>query len=308
MHCRLPIADCPMKRAGFSLTELLIVIGLIVLMIALAVPTFNFISGNRSVEGAQNTVAAMLGRARAEAIGLQETRGVFFFIEKRTGRTAMSIVRETQRPLSTAGVIPQVDVFLDLTDDTEFVTLPVGVGAQFIDDSRFAGTPPTQPLDDRYIGFNVKNQGGSQPDTRTAYGGVILFDSQGRLAARTYAFKTVTGPPNASTRMGNLLYAPNGDANPLTNHYQSVPDVVLHVYPGVEPPRSQFGVLLFDREGFQTGSPPVNNRPADADVQFDQSAGAYTTGSPEFIEERWLDENAVPLLVNRYSGTLVRAQ
>ena len=57
-----------------------------------------------------------------------------------------------------------------------------------------------------------------------------------------------------------------------------------------------------------TASPPVNNRPADADVQFDQSAGAYT-GSPEhLVEEDWLDENAVPLLVNRYSGTLVRAE
>ena len=275
---------------------------------ALAVPTFNFISGNRSVEGAQNTVAAFLGRARAEAIGLQETRGVFFFIEKKTGRTAMAIVRETQRPAGSAGVIPLVDVFLDLADDTEFVTLPVGVGAQFIDDARYAGTPPTQPLDDRYVGFNVKNQGGSQPDTHTAYGGVLLFDSQGRLVSRTYAFKTFTGPPNVSTRMGNLLYAPNGDPAPVTNHYQSVPDVLLHVYPGPEAPRSQFGLLLFDRSGFQTASPTVNNRPADVDVQFDQSAGAYP-GSPEQqVEEAWLDEHGAPLLVNRYNGTLVRAQ
>jgi Tfp pilus assembly protein FimT len=295
-----------MKRAGFSLTELLIVIGLIVLMIALAVPTFNFISGNRSVEGAQNTIAAFLGRARAEAIGLQETRGVLFFIERKTGRTAMTIVRETQRPTGSAGVIPLVDVFLDVTDDAEFVTLPVGVGAQFIDASRVSGT---QPIDDRYIGFNVTNQGGNQPDTHTAYGGVILFDSQGRLASRTYAFKTLTGPPNASTRMGNLLYAPNGDPAPLTNHYQIVPDVVVHVYPApVEPPRSQFGVVLFDRAGFQTASPQAGGRPADADVQFDQGAGTYAGSPEETVEEKWLDENGVPLLVNRYNGTLVKAQ
>ena len=52
------------RRRGFSLTEILIVIGLIVLMLALAVPTFNFLTGNRSVEGAQNTIAALIGRAR----------------------------------------------------------------------------------------------------------------------------------------------------------------------------------------------------------------------------------------------------
>jgi len=48
--------------AGFTLTEILIVIGLIVLVIALAVPAFNVMTGGRSVDAAMNTLSAVLGR------------------------------------------------------------------------------------------------------------------------------------------------------------------------------------------------------------------------------------------------------
>ena len=61
-----------LASSGFTLTELLVVIGLIVLILAIAVPSFSFITGSASLDGAQNQIAAMLGRARSEAIGLQE--------------------------------------------------------------------------------------------------------------------------------------------------------------------------------------------------------------------------------------------
>ena len=40
-----------MRRRGFTLTEILIVIALIVLMLGLAVPAFNLVRGSRSVDG-----------------------------------------------------------------------------------------------------------------------------------------------------------------------------------------------------------------------------------------------------------------
>ena len=52
-----------MRRAAFTMTEILIVIALIVLIMGLAVPAFNLITGTRSVDAAENVVTAMLGRA-----------------------------------------------------------------------------------------------------------------------------------------------------------------------------------------------------------------------------------------------------
>src|SRR5438270_11443720 len=71
-------------RNAVTLTEILIILGIIVLRLALAVPAFNFIIGGRSVEGATNQISAFLSRARVDAIGLQEVRGVMFFLDPAT--------------------------------------------------------------------------------------------------------------------------------------------------------------------------------------------------------------------------------
>ncbi len=62
--------------------------------------------------------------------------------------------------------------------------------------------------------------------------------------------------------------------------------------------RSGFGLVLFDREAF------LNNG-TDEDPQASEST-AY--GVPERGEETWIDDNSVPLLINRYNGTLVRGE
>ena len=95
-HRNIPTA----RRDGFTLVELLIVIGLIVLVIALAVPAFKAMTGGRSIDAAQNQLAAVLGTRRAEAIGLQKVRGVFFYLDPATERVNAILVQESDyRPL-----------------------------------------------------------------------------------------------------------------------------------------------------------------------------------------------------------------
>src|SRR5438270_13614405 len=98
----------PSRPHAFSLTEVLIVIALIVLILALAMPAFNFISGGRSIDSAMNQVSAFLSRARTEAIGLQEIRGVMFYIDPATQREMMVLVKEVSPP-----TVAGVDVLLD---------------------------------------------------------------------------------------------------------------------------------------------------------------------------------------------------
>src|SRR4051812_45083372 len=88
----LPAARCMLP--AFSLTELLIVIGIIVLALALAVPALNLISGAKSTEAAQNVVGAMLAQARNDAIGMQEYRGVFFYQDPLTKQVKAALVQQ----------------------------------------------------------------------------------------------------------------------------------------------------------------------------------------------------------------------
>src|SRR5205085_6804369 len=104
--CDLQLSPAPLRARtianrkskianGFTLTEILIVIGIIVLMLAMAVPALNFIRGSRSIDGAENQISALLGRARSRAIGVQELTGVFFFRDPNTDRDMAAIVHET---------------------------------------------------------------------------------------------------------------------------------------------------------------------------------------------------------------------
>src|SRR4051795_13387869 len=79
------------RRAAFTLTEILIVMGLIILILALAVPAFNLISGSRSVDAGENLVAAMVSHARAEAIRNHRIAGVAFFRDTTNDRSAMAL-------------------------------------------------------------------------------------------------------------------------------------------------------------------------------------------------------------------------
>src|SRR5947207_1855892 len=78
----LPAARCMLPARAFTVTELLVVIGIIVLALALAVPALNLITGTKSTEAATNQINSLLARARDDAIGLQEMRGVMFYYDQ----------------------------------------------------------------------------------------------------------------------------------------------------------------------------------------------------------------------------------
>ncbi len=290
--------------SAFTVTELLIVIGIIVLVLAMAMPAFNFITGSKSTQQAGNQIGAFLGRARNEAIGLQETRGVMFYIDPKTKGITLALVRQTTAP--TAGAL-SVDVYLDLTDDSDTLALPRGVGIEMVDDAHAMGTPAVR-ADDGYIGFNTVNANPlGAAATEVPYGGMILFDSRGQLTSRSYAMK-VSSNVNQYTPMGVLLYQPPDPAVPPPSAHQDV----VPVDPGKPANasrvlRSQFGFVLFESEAFKNlfgGDGPTG---AFTDLQV-RSPSANYPGTDESKKEDWLDANATPILINRYNGTLVRGE
>jgi len=169
----LPASLACTRRRAFTLTELLVVIGIIVIMLALAVPLFNIFHGGRSVEAGENIVSSMLQRARARAIWTQERRGVFFFTDQGgSGKTAMVMVRMLD-------VGPNALELDEANPELEY--LPAGVGAAFMQSKVLpkGSTPPT----------------GTAPPTDYKPFGLILFDGLGRtegLARYQLAIQTGT--------------------------------------------------------------------------------------------------------------------
>jgi prepilin-type N-terminal cleavage/methylation domain-containing protein len=166
------------QRRGFTLIELLVVISIIVVILALAVPLFSVLRGGRSIDAGQNIVSAMLQRARARAIGIQQRRGVFFFDDAVTGKTGMLLVK----------VLDGTPNVLDLDDDNvEVEYLPSGLAV--------AGLLPNNTTTD------------FRPNA------LIVFDGVGRIETLNgYVIK----PPSGTTTLQDK-YLTNFKANVFTD-------------------------------------------------------------------------------------------
>ena len=294
-HCRLT------TRRAFTLTELLIVIGLIALMLTLTIPAFRFITGSRQTDAAYNVVSAVLGQTRAEAIGLQETRGVFFY--RKDSRIFAAPIRVTPQIAQDliAPMNGEVLVF-DLIEDHEAISFPNKVGIQMVNNALFTTRAGSQKSFDRYLGFN------DTPTLAVQYGGVILFDGNGQLLCENYAFRCVNrnaaGTPTTYTPMGQLLFGKVAADVPPASEDDFLP--VAKVIGGNENPyclRSQIGFVLFD-EVIAEGA--VGMAEKNQDVQINN--GDIAASTDERARETWLDTNASPWVVNRFNGTLVKGE
>jgi prepilin-type N-terminal cleavage/methylation domain-containing protein len=257
--CTLHSALCTSSRSGFTLTEMLVVIGIIILFVTLAIPAISSITGTRSISAAENQISAVLARAREEAIGIQDYRGVLFYLDPREDRVVAILVRTADsQPASNL-------IFLDAVANRDYLMLPQGVRLQTIcDDSK-----------NRYFGFNPLSPASTEG---VLHGGVILFDGQGRLVSKQYAFSF---PNNGG--LAAALKAPTPSQLIVSN--------------GSSFFRSQMGLVLFDSAAFKAQGF------TDGDQGFDPSVTA-----PETSEEAWLDANSTPLLINRFNGTLIRGE
>ncbi len=192
-------------------------------------------------------------------------------------------------------------VYLDLVPERDFLALTPGVGLQVVDDCSVVNGARQ---DDGYIGYNTVVNLNNSP-TRAAYGGVILFDSYGRLTCQTYGFhirnRAASGVYGTTTPMGDLLYYDQTSSQTGNGSSTLVPSNAEVVDPGPsglaeeDQLRSQFGIVLFDAVAFKTAG---GN---DTDPQL---LGTQYTNSNEVAEENWLDTHGTPLLVDRFNGTL----
>lgn len=267
------------RRAGFTLPELLVVMGIIIIFIALAIPAMNVLSGSRSIAVGENNLSSALVRAREEAIGLQQIRGLVFTLDAGSSRVIATLVQTTDAP--PAPYVPPYAnmVWLDTVPSRDNLSLPTGVRLQ----TCFDGAGGTE----RYMGFNSVGFG----DRPTKLGGVILFDGEGRLIARRYGFRTLrnAGIPNLQTTSGFAdLFLSTSNSATVSDPY--IPTMGNNNVSAV-PPESQLALVLIDSKPF------LDAGYVDADGQTN-----------EVQKEQWIDSNSTPFLINRFTGMLIRGE
>jgi hypothetical protein len=129
----------------------------------------------------------------------------------------------------------------------------------------------------------------------------------GRLTSWPYGFRAGEFPPAGApggsrpnlTAMGQFLL---GETATVPS---SGSDAVMKDTKNPASHRSNFGFVLFDQESFRNLFGTPQDPDGDRDPQV-ESGGRITPAEQK--EEAWLDANAVPVLINRYNGTLIRGE
>ncbi|MEO6435346.1 MAG: prepilin-type N-terminal cleavage/methylation domain-containing protein [Tepidisphaeraceae bacterium] len=352
-ECRTKVAPAPsvqhssfiIQRSfrGFTLTEILFVIALIVLIIALAVPAFRAITGSRSVDAGENLVSAMLGRARGEAMLNNRVAGVAFFRDENTDRTAMALVvqasqrgsltpepaglehykgwKEKEEDGIAATQYTEGDVVIALVD-MPAPDAPKKGTKLFVCIQAHSSTNATKPPNPTYWG----SLNDAELDTLSGYEYQLLPPGVGA--------QTINDPDPANSgtlrdrylRSGLILF--DGSGALMHRKY-----LIRYPLPADTDATHLFRLMGFDNRTLAPGLnntsvgllPPFpiysqigvvlydqeiwKNQGGTEDDPLNDNVG-YTANPAynEMTEEQWLDSNTLNLMINRYNGTLIRGE
>ena len=272
---------------AFTLTELLIVMAVIVLALALAVPAIRALTGNKSEQAAQNTLSAFLGQARTEAIGLQKVCGVMFYIDPASDRVVcVQVIDAGNQGAPFDRIMAPIPIYLDLSPNHDPLTLPPGMRIFTVKEKPPTPAPaaPYPGMNARYLGFDAVQLQGSTSAIRV--GGVILFDPEGKAISRYYGFHLANGT-TAPPEMERLLQF---TSQPTTDWPQPTATQIIY--------KSQLAFVLMATDDLKAAGSSSGTTYSDAtDSTAVQSA-----------KEASIDQLATPIFVNRYNGTLTRAE
>lgn len=216
-------------RWGFSLMEMLVVIGIIVVIISVSMPAFKSIAKGNAQQQGVNIVTSAMATARAQALKLRVPVAAIFYEDTSSkNQTAVMLAQQT------SSTPPTFDQILPEWGNPTF--LPRGI--------------KVATLNDDVSGVQVEGDA-------ARYCRVVLFDSNGQLIVR------------------NNLHAANATLAALWGISGAT----------AADDTSSPGLIIYDNAAFQ-------------------GAGGATMTVP--TPEQWLRTNGKLLIVNAFTGNVIR--
>lgn len=210
MATTLPKTEVPAtRRSGLTLMEIMVVIGIIVLVMALAVPALS-VWESRKVQEAINLTSNLLKRAQAKAVSEHSPLGLFFYIEPETGSQYIWPIEPDVQIDPADPASPRLTADRFKLREVEPFKLPKPmrvVPASVLDDSlpvhllwtpeQLADDNLRDPPDDSVFPQTPNNNVITGEDGTQYHRNffVILFDRRGRLTTSRRAFIVDPDPP-----------------------------------------------------------------------------------------------------------------
>lgn len=227
------------RRAGFSLTEMLVVVSIMVILMGIAIPTAIEIQKSfESSDGVIHVIEAALGTARAMALRDSTYVGIRFQ-EDRQGNPYMVLIRYKA---DNAGV---ADEFIAVPNRKP-IRLPGNT--MLIDTMKRTNTtdahdptdePIVKTLPNGSVNLNLSDESiNTEPEMRDVTTFVVLFDRQGRLISRNVHVRNSDGYDETNDTSLDKVF--NTQANVESDYALLYQDDYPAMGLGEEPSRNTF--------------------------------------------------------------------
>ncbi|HEX8341504.1 MAG TPA: prepilin-type N-terminal cleavage/methylation domain-containing protein [Tepidisphaeraceae bacterium] len=314
----------PNPARAFTLIELLVVMSILVILLVIALPVFNYITAARSTESGVNMVSAMLSRARTLSLNTSADTyvGVLFYPLKDDDRDAMQLVELTTlvppdryahwqiggsyyiKPTAPADPPGPDRYFSQLPDPNlpaPFTNRPVVKMFEAVQASTGAtgnkpGAPPLTkaPFDNAF--WVAKREGNVTP---------VLLDSEAQMLPRGVRVAVIKQVGTTYDRPGIVVFDKQGrlsviqwgivnDSDPAKDGGEKLLEALGQPYNATT---GQYDELPIGGDRVTAMGVAAYN---DADVTVDRNDITALRG--------WIENNATQLTVGTQSGELVQAQ
>jgi prepilin-type N-terminal cleavage/methylation domain-containing protein len=287
------------SAAGFTLIELLVVMSIIVIIIAVMVPTVNVLTGNRSLAAAQNRLSSILAAARQDAITNQTYSGVAFWPDINTKHTMVGYVRVRPTPVNTGATPAPIFNLCEFIEGSEIEPLQPGIGAQV------------------QIGPPVATPGAGTTDEYAALG-LIMFGPSGQLSTQPVYIEATQNQSATAYTPAYINYLAPPFTGPPPSHLDEVFQLGVTSAPQTLIFPTGVAVALYDQQAFANAGFSEFNYLLLKNVNSSNLMSLFMTNaaqpncSPSATEqqskEQWIDQNSTPLMINQTTGSVVQRQ